>query len=242
MSYIKIDRKILKWEWYKDTNTCRLFFHLLLKANWKDGSFQGVEVPRGSLATSYKTLAQEICLTERQLRTSLNRLKTTQEVSIKRHGKFSVISIKNYNRYQEECHNDCHKNDSENVNQNGALPVAETTTIEEVKRIEEGKEIKEKDIPTVYPKRKVFIPPNLDEVKAYCEERGNGIDAERFIDHYEARGWMLGKNKMKNWKAAVRTWERQRAEFKRNAVRVAVSARKGGENDGEWTDIHLNEF
>ena len=51
--HIKIDRRILEWEWYSDINTCRLFIHLLLKANWKDGRFQGTEVPRGSLVTSY---------------------------------------------------------------------------------------------------------------------------------------------------------------------------------------------
>lgn len=53
-----------------------------------------------------------------------------------------------------------------------------------------------------------FIPPTLDDVKAYCVERGNGVDPVRFYDYNEARGWMIGKNKMKNWKAAVRTWER----------------------------------
>ena len=56
-------------------------------------------------------------------------------------------------------------------------------------------------------KRTAFKPPTLDEVTAYCRERGNGVDPQRFIDFYEARGWMLGKNKMKDWKAAVRTWE-----------------------------------
>ena len=56
--------------------------------------------------------------------------------------------------------------------------------------------------------QKNFSPPSLDEVAAYCKERQNGIDAQRFIDYYETRGWMLGKTKMKDWKAAVRTWER----------------------------------
>ena len=55
---------------------------------------------------------------------------------------------------------------------------------------------------------KRFSPPTLDEVKAYCDERGNHVDAERFVNFYEAKGWMVGKNKMKDWKAAVRTWER----------------------------------
>lgn len=53
-----------------------------------------------------------------------------------------------------------------------------------------------------------FAAPTLDEVKAYCDERHNNIDPQRFIDFYESKGWMVGKNKMKSWKAAVRTWER----------------------------------
>ena len=51
----------------------------------------------------------------------------------------------------------------------------------------------------------------MDEVDAYCRERNNGINAQDFIDYYKARGWMLGKVKMKDWKAAVRTWERRRS-------------------------------
>jgi hypothetical protein len=57
-------------------------------------------------------------------------------------------------------------------------------------------------------KRTRFVPPTLEEVKAYCLERKNGVDAARFVDYYTANGWLVGKNKMKDWKAAVRTWER----------------------------------
>lgn len=56
--------------------------------------------------------------------------------------------------------------------------------------------------------RKVFTPPTIDDVKAYCAERKNTVDAERWYDHYTSNGWMVGRNKMKDWKAAVRTWER----------------------------------
>lgn len=52
-----------------------------------------------------------------------------------------------------------------------------------------------------------FTPPSIGEVSAYCTERNNGIDPQHFVDFYEAKGWMVGKNKMKDWKAAVRTWE-----------------------------------
>lgn len=57
-------------------------------------------------------------------------------------------------------------------------------------------------------KAKRFIPPTVDEVAVYCQERGNGLDPETFVDFYASKGWMVGKNPMKDWKAAVRTWER----------------------------------
>ena len=56
---------------------------------------------------------------------------------------------------------------------------------------------------------KRFAPPTLEEVKAYCEERHNGIDAETFIDFYASKDWMVGKNRMKDWRACVRTWEKR---------------------------------
>ena len=53
-----------------------------------------------------------------------------------------------------------------------------------------------------------FIPPTIEEVRAYCKERQNKVDPDAFINFYESKGWMIGKNKMKDWKAAVRTWEK----------------------------------
>jgi len=59
-------------------------------------------------------------------------------------------------------------------------------------------------------KEKRFTPPTLEEVKAYCDERKNSVDPDTFINFYESKGWYVGKNKMKDWKAAVRTWEKNR--------------------------------
>lgn len=100
MDYVKISRKILEWEWYKDVNTKVLFFHILLKANWKLGRFQGTEVPRGSFVTSQQNLALETGLTLKNVRTALKHLENTGEVAVNRHSKFSVITIKNYDKYQ----------------------------------------------------------------------------------------------------------------------------------------------
>ena len=67
---------------------------------------------------------------------------------------------------------------------------------------------KEKDIDKEKKPPKRFTAPTLEEVKAYCEERKNNVDPERFINYYTANGWKVGKNPMKDWKAAVRSWER----------------------------------
>lgn len=58
------------------------------------------------------------------------------------------------------------------------------------------------------PTRTRFTPPTLEEVQAYCRDRNNNVDAEKFINHYKSNGWMVGRTKMQDWQAAVRTWER----------------------------------
>lgn len=62
------------------------------------------------------------------------------------------------------------------------------------------------------PKKK-FIKPTLKEVEAYCFERKNKVDPQKFVDYYESNGWMVGKNHMKDWKASIRTWERNDGSF-----------------------------
>lgn len=66
-----------------------------------------------------------------------------------------------------------------------------------------------------------FAPPKIEEVQAYCKERKNGIEAQHFVDYYESNGWRVGKNPMKDWKAAVRTWERNGVQDNRAKVNTA---------------------
>ena len=66
---------------------------------------------------------------------------------------------------------------------------------------------------------KRFAPPTVDEVREYCLERGNHVDPQRFVDYYTSNGWMVGKNKMKDWKAAVRTWEQKEKPAGRNTTK-----------------------
>jgi len=66
-----------------------------------------------------------------------------------------------------------------------------------------NKDIKEKE------QKKKFIKPSVEEVRAYCQERNNGVNPEAFIDFYESKGWKVGNQPMKDWKAAIRTWEKR---------------------------------
>ena len=63
-----------------------------------------------------------------------------------------------------------------------------------------------------------FVPPTVEEVRAYCNERKNGIDPEHFIAHYEANGWKVGRNPMKSWKSSVITWEKNEKSFGKSSA------------------------
>lgn len=97
---IDLHRKILDWEWYSDINTCRLFIHMLLKANWREGKFRGTTVPRGSFVSSLEKLSEETGLTIRELRTAISHLKMTGELTVKATNKYSVFTVNNYDLYQ----------------------------------------------------------------------------------------------------------------------------------------------
>lgn len=100
--WIKLHRKITEWEWYQDGNTFRLFVHLLLTANHRPQRWQGITIERGQVAIGRKTLSERTGLSEQSIRTSLGRLKSTSEITIKSTNKFSIITICNYELYQQQ--------------------------------------------------------------------------------------------------------------------------------------------
>ena len=82
------------------------------------------------------------------------------------------------------------------------------------------------------PRASRFTPPGVEEVKSYCAERKNNVDPERFVDFYASKGWLVGKSKMKDWRAAVRSWERSDAQQKaQDKTRVRTSAEYREEAD-----------
>ena len=99
-AFIKICRKMLKWEWYDNVNTRILFFHCLLRANWEAGSWHGIDYKPGEFVTSLPNLATGCGLTIQQTRTALSNLQSTGELTVKAFSQGRIITINNWNKYQ----------------------------------------------------------------------------------------------------------------------------------------------
>jgi hypothetical protein len=100
--FIVLHRKMVDWEWYQDANTMRLFLHCILKANHKTKKWQGIDIQRGQFLTSSDTLALDLKLSRQQIRTSLNKLKSTSEITILTTSRNSMITVSLYNDYQDK--------------------------------------------------------------------------------------------------------------------------------------------
>ncbi len=110
------------------------------------------------------------------------------------------------NRWKKNITNDNKNNSVKNV-------ITDVTKITDNDNVNDNVNvIKEKNIK----KRKVFQKPTIEEIKQYCTDRNNNVDAEQFYDFYESKGWKVGKEPMKDWKACIRTWEKNTKSVQRN--------------------------
>ena len=100
-SWIKLDRRILKWGWYSDMNVKCVFLHLLLIASYEDGEYLGNKIKRGQTIIGTVETANQLGITRQQLRTALSKLEKSGEISKKTTNKFTLITIENYNKYQD---------------------------------------------------------------------------------------------------------------------------------------------
>lgn len=115
----------------------------------------------------------------------------------------------------------------------------ETTQERREEKVPPTPPIKEesKETSIITPKPPRFVPPKVEEVRAYCDERKNGIDAQSFVDFYTAKGWKIGSNSMKDWRAAVRNWETRRRNngLRTTGFGVGVAGQAGARRAGTPT-------
>lgn len=182
---------------------------LLLLANHKEGFFyvrgNKVVVGRGQVGTSSRTLASRWQWSRGKVERFLKDLENDNQIEPQKNNVITLISICNYDDYQntepqtepqtsrrqttDEPQTDRNKNDKKekNVNNDNNRDKAETA--------------------------KRFAPPSIDEVQSYISEKGYSVDAESFVAFYTSKNWFVGKNKMKDWHAAVVTWEKRNKNF-----------------------------
>jgi hypothetical protein len=189
-------RKIMETSFYKNSYCFHLAMHLLLKANHQDKEiiFNGkpILIKRGSCIVGRKTLSEDTGIAQSTVRNKLASLRQCGFLDSKSTNKFSIITILNYDNYQ---------NYKKNLGQQTRQP-------EDSQRTARGQpEDTNKECNNVNNVNKDTIPPPLEEVLAYCKERNKGVDPHKWFNHYQAKGWLIGKTKMKDWRAAIRTWE-----------------------------------
>lgn len=169
--FVKLFRKMVRWEWYTDVNTKVLFIHCLLKANWKAGRWKGHKYERGQFITSLPSLADETGLTIQEVRTALNHLKATGELTVKRYPKFSVITVVSYGSYQDKQQaNQQSTNSQLTVNQQSTN--SQSTT--DIRTYKNNKEVKEEKKEPAAP-----FSPLLDE------------DPDPTDEELRAQGWTI---------------------------------------------------
>ena len=100
--WIKLHRKLEKWEWYQDSKTFHLFIHLILQANHQPKKWRGIMIERGQFITGLHSLKSQTGISIQSTRTSLERLKSTSEITIKTTNKYSIVTICKYNEYQDD--------------------------------------------------------------------------------------------------------------------------------------------
>lgn len=204
--WICIHRKIREcWIWEdKPFAMGQAWIHLLLRANHEDGKMlfdkKLITIRRGQILTSIRKLSTEWGWSKERTSNFLSLLEQDNMLIKKSSNRATLLTIINYGVYQDLCdsHKDTDKDTERTVTgTQGGQSLATNNNVNNDNNVNNKERGKSRN----------FSPPSLDEVREYCLSRNNGIDPGHFIDFYASKGWMVGKNKMKDWKAAVRTWE-----------------------------------
>ena len=170
--WIKIYKQFKDWEWYSKSEMVHLFIHCLLKANFKDGSFQGIEVEKGSFITSLKHLSDETNISIQTIRTCLKKLQLTKEIEVKSTSKLTKITICKYESYQVE-----------EVQANKQVTNKQQTTNKQLTTIEEEKEYKEEKEESTHALC-LWIKNDLKNVSKLKQQLTNK-EAERLLNKFD---------------------------------------------------------
>ena len=183
MSWVKLHRQFLEWEWFDSAEMVKVFLYLLLAANFEDRKWHGDVVRRGQLLTSWEQLSKATKLSVQRLRTCLAKLESTGEITRKSTSQHSIITVCNYDRYQEPEEEEQQATNKQSTNEQQTSNKQSTTT-KELKNID-----KEKDISKDISKKKEQSAPVSPEefVEMWNEGRGNCPKVIKLSDKRKAK-------------------------------------------------------
>lgn len=211
-SWVKIDRNITKWRWFKATNTFHVWMWLILSANIEDHDFQHETIHRGEIATSRKSIMNATGLTEQEVRTALNHLKSTGEITVQQRANYQVISIVSYDIYQSQLTGRTTGNQPAiNRPLTGDQPASnrQSTGDQPQSKNIRNKEVKnEKNIcvdpPAAETQEKT---PSANEVIGYFAAKGRSRqDADKFFLYNQGKGWRIGRTRITDWESVADMW------------------------------------
>jgi len=212
-TYIIVDRKYFDSPLWKLTPSrqrtkSEAYLDLFQMATYKKNTYTTpdcrttINLNRGEGVWSIRFLAKRWHWSRGKVETFLKLLKDTQKARQYSRQGVMVTFLVDYDNSQDP--NNYGLRQKKDTVQDG-LKTGSRQGQDKYNKGKKGKKVKKKTI-----KEKMKIPPDKKEVAEYISERGNKIDVDLWYDTYQSKGWMIGKNKMKDWKAAVRTWERNR--------------------------------
>ena len=212
--HIKLHRRMIKWRWYRDGNTMRLFLHLILTANWEDRDFETITVHRGQRVASRKALAEEIGMSEQAVRTAINHLISTKEITSVSTSKYTVFTVINYDAYQTVTSNST--SDQPATNQRAT---SDQPQLKKDKKDKKDKEYYYAAASSAFFCTSAAAAVTEEEVRSYASQIGARCDVGEFYRVMQANGWRYHGKPLRDWKAFFRAWEskdkRHRSEEKR---------------------------
>jgi len=209
--FIKLPREIAEWEWYQDSNTFRLYIHLLLHANYTDKKFRGTLVRRGEFITSQKGLADKLNLSIQNIRTALKKLKTSGYITVNPTGKYTHVTLLEYDTMQDKYFT---TNTPANVkatdNQHKSNKLLTTT--------KEGKNSKEKNKETIK-RRKEDFKIDVFKHSQYSNKILNDFfnywsetNQKSFKMKWEDSKYFEIENRLKSWKNKEENWDTKKSK------------------------------
>jgi len=182
--WIKIHRKFLDWEWFNKSEAVHLFMYLVLKANHKDGQWQGIDIKKGQFITSFGKISADTGISLQTIRTLLKKFEKTNEINIQATNKFTILTICKYECYQQE-----------NEMPNTQLTNKQQTTNNQLTTNKNDKNNKE-----------IYIP-ELSEFLAFAIQECSNINQDDVKHKYKSwvmNEWKDGNDKpIKNWKTKL---------------------------------------